>query len=80
MKNDWNRIFGDLVHVNHFAGTTKHIEPRPVDSKVVPIRAKRENLHTWLGHGCANFEYWIRDDNVVICKKCEMEIGFFLPK
>ncbi|MEI6207308.1 MAG: hypothetical protein WCP20_11030 [Desulfuromonadales bacterium] len=49
---------------------------KPDNPKVVPIRKPFQ----WLGHDCICFEYWIRSDNVVICTKCEAEMGYFTPK
>lgn len=78
-REDWEGIFGSLVHHPAGFGRIQPQEVAPVNAKVIPIK-KPEKAHTWLGHNCACFEYWIRDDDVIICTKCEAEIGYFTPK
>jgi hypothetical protein len=78
-REDWEGIFGNLVRHPVGFGSITPKDLQPANNKVVPIR-KKEAGHTWLGHGCACFEYWIRDDDVVICSKCEAEVGYFVHK
>ena len=62
-------IFSTLAHC-----TVKLFTRAPLPPNVVPI-----NDHKWRGHKCMNFEYWIRDDDMIVCAKCDQPVGYFSP-